>query len=110
MTINGEIELEVIQMLAYTDLCKAVGIEPVVEITPGRDYDEDGELASWYEDLYYPDFTKTKQKKLLNSILAFEEAPALIAYIAKLLADAGKLNKEEVKNILEGKRTKIKKD
>lgn len=96
-----EVELETIQMLAYETLCEEAGVSCRTEITPGRDYDDDGELASWYEDKYYPEFTKVKQEKLLNYILTTEEAPSLIAHVTKLLLDANKLDKDKVKGIIE---------
>lgn len=100
MEKSREIEIECIALTAYENLCKLVDIEPRIEVIPGRDYDENGELASWYEDRIYPNFTKSKQKKLLNFINNTEEGPGLFAYIIKLLVEKGSLNKEEVKKIL----------
>lgn len=99
-----EVELEVIQMLAYESLCKEIDVSCLTEVTPGRDVDDDGNVCSWYEDKYYPKFTKAKQKKLLNYILTTKEAPALIAHVAKLLLDAGKIDPQEVKRIIESGR------
>ena len=101
MEKNREIEIECIALTAYEDLCKLVGTEPKIEITSGRDYSESDELASWYEDRIYPNFTKSKQKKLLNFISNTEEGSGLFAYIIKLLVEKGSLNKEEVKKVLE---------
>ena len=98
-----EIEFEYIELTAYENLCDLVGIEPVIEIIPGRDYEENGELCSWYEDKVYPDFTKGIQEKLLNYIMETKEASALISYIASVLIKLGKIKKETVKQIIEGK-------
>ena len=99
--IKAQVELEMINLRAYEELCKLLEVEPVVVVTPGRDYDAGGELASWYEDKYYPEFTKSKQKKLLNYILRTPEAPQLVAHLATLLLRAGSLNEEEIKEVIE---------
>ena len=100
MDLKKEVELEVIELTVYEELCRLLEIEPRVEVTPGRDVDDNGEICSWYEDKYYPEFTDKKRKKLLNYILEREEASSLILYVAKLLLEAGRINKEELRGIL----------
>lgn len=101
MGIRDVVELEIIQEYAYEQLCQQAKVACITNVTPGRDIDYDGEVGSWYVDKYYPKFTKSKQKKLLNYILATKEAPALIAHLAKMLLDAGKIDSDEVKKIIE---------
>ena len=101
MNTRELINLEIIRDRAYEELCDCVGIEPYIERTPGRDYDPDGNLSSWYETKYYPIYTKSKQNKLIKCLMKTEEGEALIARAVRMLVETEKLSKDEIKEILE---------
>ena len=56
-------------MGTYTELMmKEVEVMPEIHKEIGRDVDGDGNLASWYIEKIYPEFTKEKQLNLIQLI------------------------------------------
>ena len=112
MDIKGkqaaQVFIEVTLLTAYEELCKTLEIEPLTLVTPGRDYDENGELISWYEDECYPEFTDRKQQKLLNCLSTIKESKELLSYFLKILVEAEKINAGKVKEILQSEDNELK--
>lgn len=99
-------------MTNYERLCEAVGIKPQLYETPGREYDADGNLSSWYAEKIYPDFTTEKQNELIKLIAKMpngykmeinyggETLEEALAGLTLKLVETGEIDKNEVRRIL----------